>query len=168
MPYIDENTLRGIEDDLQSAHKSFGHGDFSMPSSGAMAKVGLRAAEVVLPAAAFSYMNARQANGEVVLGPVAADLAVGLSLGLLSLFDMGGGYEDDMLNVGLGCLASYAARTGAAFGAASKLPPAPATTPTTTQGMTGFTAPEITGGGYGHGNDQVGAAGVNQYTVAKK
>jgi hypothetical protein len=51
---------------------------------------------------------------------------VGIGLALLSMFDIAGGYEDDLLNVGIGALASYGARTGAAFGAASVAPAAPA------------------------------------------
>ena len=59
------------------------------------------------------------------------DLGVGLGLALLSMFDVAGGYEEDLLNIAIGALASYGARTGAAFGAAA----ASASAATKTSGM---------------------------------
>lgn len=129
MPYLDDQTLDSIEADLAAAHQSLAHGEFDMKDA---TKTGVKILEVVVPAAAFSYLNGRSAAGEVKIGPVPLDLGVGLALTLLSMFDVAGGYEDDLLNIGLGALAAYGARTGAAFGHAALTA---AGTTTTTSGF---------------------------------
>jgi hypothetical protein len=121
VPYLDDATMQAIESDLAAAHQSLAHGDLDMKNA---TKTGIKILETVVPAAAFSYMNARAAGGELKIGPVPVDLGVGIGLALLSMFDIAGGYEDDLLNLGIGALASYGARTGAAFGAASVTPAA--------------------------------------------
>jgi hypothetical protein len=118
VPYLDDATMQAIESDLAEAHRSLAHGDLDMKGA---TKTGVKILETIVPAAAFSYMNARSATGEMKIGPVPVDLGVGLGLALLSLFDVAGGWEDDLLNIGIGALSSYAARTGAAFGAASAM-----------------------------------------------
>jgi len=116
--YLDDATMQAIESDLAAAHQSLA-GDLK-PVKGRLASVGLKVLETALPAAGFSYLNARSAGGELMVGPVPADLGVGLSLALLSCFDLvGDDYEEHLSNVAMGAIASYAARTGAAFGAAS-------------------------------------------------
>ena len=125
MPYLDDATMQAIESDLAAAHQSLAYGGLDMKKGlvGQMApglgKTGAKILETVVPAAAFSYMNARSAGGEMKIGPVPVDLAAGLGLALLSLFDVVGGWDEDFLNLGIGALSSYAARTGAAFGAAA-------------------------------------------------
>ena len=117
MNYLDQSTLDAIEQDLAAAHESLAHGDLSV--KGAI-KTGIKILEVVVPAALFSYGNARSATGEMLIaGKVPVDLGVGVGLALLSLFDVAGDWDEDLLNVALGGLTSYAARTGAAFGAAA-------------------------------------------------
>jgi hypothetical protein len=116
VPHLDDATLFGIEQDLADAHKSFGMGDFSMRGA---SKSAVRALEILGPVALLSYANARSATGEVKIGPVPLDLGLGIALIALSLFDMAGGYEDDLLNLGIGSFGAYAARTGAAFGASA-------------------------------------------------
>ena len=130
MPYLDDQTLQSIEADLAAAHQSLAHGYGDLDMKGAT-KTGIKILETVVPAAAFSYMNARSAGGELKVGPVPVNLGVGLGLALLSMFDVAGGYEEDLLNVAIGALSSYGARTGAAFGAAA----ASASAATKTSGM---------------------------------
>ena len=137
MPYLDDMTMEAIEADLAAAHESLAHGGFNIKKgliSGmedGPVKTGAKILETVVPAAAFSYMNARSAGGELKVGPVPVDLGVGLALALLSMFDVVGGWDEDLLNIGIGALASYGARTGAAFGAAA----AAAAGTTTTSGL---------------------------------
>jgi hypothetical protein len=116
--YLDEATLQAIEADLAAAHHSLAHGDLDMKGA---TKAGVKVLETVVPAALFSYANARQASGELKLGPLPVDLGVGIGLAVLSLFDVAGDWSEDLLNVGIGALCSYGARTGAAFGAAAQL-----------------------------------------------
>lgn len=116
MPFLDDATMSAIEADLAAAHQSLAHGDLDMKGA---TKAGVKILEIVAPAAAFSYANARSAGGEWKIGPVPVDLGVGIALIALSLFDVAGDYDDDLCNIGLGALASYGARTGAAFGAAA-------------------------------------------------
>jgi hypothetical protein len=126
MPWLDDSTLSAIEADMSAAHESLAYGD-KFDTKGAM-KVGIKVLEVTVPAAILSYANARSAAGEVMLGPVPLDLGLGIALSLLAAFDVADEYTEDMLNIGLGALASYATRTGAAFGAAAaKAAPAQAT-----------------------------------------
>jgi hypothetical protein len=117
VPFLDDATLNAIESDLAAAHESLSmeHGDLKMKNTGHALRSGL---EVLAPAALFSYANARSAGGELKVGPVPVDLGVAIACVLASLFDWAGDYSEDLLYVGLGAGASYAARTGAAFGAA--------------------------------------------------
>lgn len=121
--YLDEATLQAIESDLAAAHNSLAHGDLSMKG---VAKLGVRALETVGPAMLLSYANARSATGELKVGPLPVDLGLGVGLALLSVFGVAGGWDDDILNIAMGSLCSWGARTGAAFGAAAT-PLAPAT-----------------------------------------
>lgn len=117
MPFLDDATLSAIESDLAAAHESLSeHGDLSMKGT---TKTAITALEVLAPAALFSYVNARSAGGECKLGPVPVDLGVAVACVMLSLFGVAKEYSDDLLLIGLGAGASYAARTGAAFGASA-------------------------------------------------
>ena len=124
MPYLDDSTMAAIEADLAAAHQSLAHGGFDIKRGlvgqmeDGIAKSGVKLLEMTIPAAAFSYANARSAGGEMKIGPVPVDLGAGLVLAGLSLW-LDGGWDEDLLNIAGGALASYAARTGAAFGAAA-------------------------------------------------
>ena len=144
---LDQQTLDAIEADLAAAHESLAHGDLSVKGA---TKTGVKLLEIVVPAAAFSYANARSATGELAIGKVPVDLGVGLGLALLSLFDVAGDWDEDLLNIGSGALASYAARTGAAFGAAAGPWGQTATAAQGVGQMGGAGMPEISGARHGH------------------
>jgi hypothetical protein len=146
--YLDESTLSAIEADLEAAHESLAHGDKGKFNLGGLGRVGFKVLKVGGAAAAFSYANARSATGELLIaGKVPVDLASGIALALLSL---SGWISDDLsehaLDIALGAGAAYAARTGAAFGAAAG-PWKPAATATAGVGhMAGQASmPEISG-----------------------
>ncbi len=137
--YLDESTLQAIEADLAAAHQSLAFGDkFDMAGA---TKAGVKVLETVVPTALLAYANARTPSGELKIGPLPVDLALGVGLAALAAFDVAGEWSEDLLNVGIGALCSYGARTGAAFGAAATL----GTTPTAT-GQ--FSTPEMSHGGF--------------------
>ncbi len=129
--YLDDSTLNAIEADLAAAHETLGHGDLSTKG---MTRSAVTLLEVAGPAALLSYANARSASGELKAGPVPVDLGLGVALALASVFDLGGEFSGDLLNLASGCIASYAARSGAAFGAAAQLAPASKTSGTEISG----------------------------------
>lgn len=168
--WIDDATLRAIEADLDAAHRSLGarsskkgaaYGDFAMgnlevdskmamPSSSELKSVGIRMLEGIGPAFAFGFLNAKNSQGEVKIGPMPLDLGLGVGLLFLDLFGMvPGRFSDDAVNVSMSLLAGYGARAGANMGYLAGNPPpsstpttpgSPYTTPTSTSGM-----PDIVG-----------------------
>lgn len=148
--YIDDATLLAIEKDLDAAHKSFGHGDLSLPSGSTLKSIGLRALEILGPIGLLSYANAA-AGGELMLGPlpVPADATIGSLLVMLAAFGvLPDAYEDHVINIGLGGLGAYVARAGATFGYGYP------TTPGTLPGTTTPSTPTATSGYH------VGQAGI--------
>ncbi len=125
MPNLDDATMQAIEADLAAAHQSLAFGGFDIKGGlvrqihDDKMRMGATILEIVVPAAAFSYLNAKSAGGEAKIGPVPVDLGIGALLAGLAIFDVLGDWSEDALNVGIGALTAYASRTGAAFGAAS-------------------------------------------------
>jgi hypothetical protein len=77
----------------------------------------IQAAEVGAGAFGWSYANARYSDtGEIRVFGVPADLAVGLGLHVVALFDGAGRYGEHFSNLGDGSLASYLGRLGAHMG----------------------------------------------------
>lgn len=78
------------------------------------------AGETVLTAGALGYASGRGVGGaNFSVGPVPIDLGVGLGAGAMALYSPGRG-SSDLMAIGVGALAHYAARKGTSLGAAHK------------------------------------------------